>query len=65
VSDDPLERLLASVQGALADILKARDYRQKRALARAAKVQAECAKAVALNNLATEVGRLVDAITKE
>lgn len=65
MTDDPLGRLLTSAQAALADVPATTDYRQKKALARAAGVQAECAKAVALDHLATEVGRLVDAITKE
>lgn len=65
MTDEPLGRLLASAQSALADVPAATDYRQKRALTKAAGVQAECAKAVALEHLATAVDRLVDALTKE
>lgn len=62
---DELRRLLGSIQGALADVPAATDFRQKRALTSAARVQAEAAKAVALHHLAEAVDRLVDAITKE
>lgn len=65
MTDEPLGRLIASIQAALADVPAASDYRQKKALTRAARVQAECAKAVALDHLASAVDRLVDAITKE
>lgn len=65
MTDDALGRLVASIQSALADVPAASDYRQKRALTKAARVQAECAKAVALDNLADAVRQLVTALTPQ
>ena len=62
---EPLGRLLASAQSALADVPTVPDYRAKELLVESAKVQALCAQAVANHSLAESVARLVDAITTE
>lgn len=63
MTDEPLGRLIASAQSALADVPTVHDYRAKELLVESAQVQADIAKAVAAQNLATAIGRLVDAIT--
>ena len=51
--------LLASAQGGLHDARDHTDYRAKRVLVRAADVQARCAQALAIQNLADAVWALV------
>lgn len=52
-------RLVDSAQGGIAAAEHAHDYRAKKALHRAARVQAECAKALAMKELADAVKALV------
>lgn len=65
MNEDPVGRLVASAQGGLADLPTVQDYRAKRVLTDSAAVQARCAQALAIQELAVAVGRLVDALTTE
>jgi hypothetical protein len=58
VTDEPLGRLIASAQSALADVSTVHDYRAKRVLIQSARVQATCALALAID-------RIADALTPQ
>jgi hypothetical protein len=60
----PIEALIASAQGGLDAAEKHTDYRGKKALHRAARIQAECAIALAIRELADAVRALV-VVTEE
>lgn len=64
-SDDPLGKLIASAQSALADLPSVHDFRAKEVLTDSARVQATCALAVAVDHLAISVDQLVAVITTQ
>lgn len=64
MSDEPLGELIGSAQGALRAVPTTTDFLAKHALISQARVQATCALAVAVEDLALSIGRLVDVITE-
>ena len=64
MTDEPVGRLLASAQGALADVPTVADYRAKRVLIQCARVQAACADALAADRLATSLDRLATSLER-